>query len=87
MTTIALSTTIRVLLPTSLSKLRPMQLMKEPAATLTDQLPMTDVMRTFDQTHADWLPVLDADNHLKGYISRQRLYSQYREMVADMSED
>ena len=63
------------------------QLMKEPAATLTDQQPMTDVMRIFEQTHASWLPVLDEDNHLKGYISRQRLYSQYREMVADMSED
>jgi CIC family chloride channel protein len=63
------------------------QLMKVPAATLNDQLPMTEVMRTFDRTHADWLPVLDNDNHLKGYISRQRLYSQYRKMVADMSED
>ena len=63
------------------------QLMKEPAATLTDHQPMTEVMRTFEQTHADWLPVLDQDNHLKGYISRQRLYSQYRKMVADMSED
>ena len=63
------------------------QLMKEPPAMLSDQLPMTDVMRTFDQTHADWLPVIDQDNHLKGYISRQRLYSQYRKMVADMSED
>lgn len=63
------------------------QLMKVPDATLSDQLPMTDVMKTFDRTRADWLPVLDRDNHLKGYISRQRLYSQYRKMVADMSED
>jgi CIC family chloride channel protein len=61
--------------------------MKVPDATLSDQLPMTDVMKTFDRTRADWLPVLDRDNHLKGYISRQRLYSQYRKMVADMSED
>jgi len=33
------------------------------------------------------LPVIDVDNHMKGYISRQRLYMQYRKMVADMSED
>ena len=63
------------------------QLMQEPSAVLTDSLPMTTVMKTFDDTRADHLPVLDSDNHLKGYISRQRVYTQYRKMVADMSED
>jgi CIC family chloride channel protein len=63
------------------------QLMVEPKATLNENTPMADVMRTFDSTRADWLPVLDVDNHLKGYISRQRIYTMYRKMVADMSED
>ena len=63
------------------------QLMKAPPAMLTDQQPMTEVMKTFEKTHADWLPALDQENHLKGYISRQRLYSQYRKMVADISDD
>ena len=63
------------------------QLMIEPKATLNDNTPMAEVMRTFDRTRADWLPVLDMDNHLKGYISRQRLYTLYRKMVHDMSED
>jgi CIC family chloride channel protein len=63
------------------------QLMQEPAATLGEQEPMASVMKTFELTHADWLPVIDVDNHMKGYISRQRLYMQYRKMVADMSED
>ena len=63
------------------------QLMQEPAATVSDQATMTQVMRTFDRTHSDWLPVVDGYNHLKGYISRQRLYTQYRKMVADMSEE
>jgi CIC family chloride channel protein len=63
------------------------QLMQEPAATLSDQATMTDVMQTFDHTHSNWLPVVDDENHLKGYISRQRLYTQYRKMVADMSEE
>jgi len=44
-------------------------------------------MRTFDRTRADWLPVLDKDARLMGYISRQRVYTMYRKMVADMSED
>ena len=63
------------------------QLMQEPLATLKDNLPMVQVMRVFDATRADWLPVLDNEGHLRGYVSRQRLYTQYRKMVADMSED
>ena len=63
------------------------QLMVQPAATLNDDAPMTDVMKTFEDTHADYLPVLDRDHHLRGYISRRRMYGMYRKMVADMSEE
>ena len=63
------------------------QLMTDPKARLSDTTPMADVMRVFDKTGANWLPVLDAENRLKGYISRQRIYTMYRKMVADMSED
>lgn len=63
------------------------QLMEEPEATLLDTAPMSTVMKTFDKTGAEWLPVVDMDNQLKGYISRQRLYTLYRKMVHDMSED
>ncbi len=63
------------------------QLMVEPAATLSDGTPMTEVMKTFERTQADWLPVLDAEGHLKGYISRKRMYDMYRKMVQDMSQD
>ena len=63
------------------------QLMEDPEATLVDSAPMTTVMKTFETTGAEWLPVVDIDSHLKGYISRQRLYTLYRKMVHDMSED
>jgi CIC family chloride channel protein len=63
------------------------QLMQEPAAILSDQAAMADVMRTFDRTHAQALPVIDSESRLKGYISRQRLYMQYRKMVKDLSEE
>jgi CIC family chloride channel protein len=63
------------------------QLMTEPKAMLDDSMPMADVMKAFDRTGADWLPVRDADSHLKGYVSRQRVYTMYRKMVADMSEE
>ena len=63
------------------------QLMVEPKAMLRESTPMAEVMRTFDSTRADWLPVVDEESHLQGYISRQRLYTLYRKMVHDMSED
>ena len=63
------------------------QLMTDPKARLSDATPMADVMRAFDRTGANWLPVFDADNRLMGYVSRQRLYTLYRKMVHDMSED
>ena len=61
--------------------------MANPAAVLDEGTSMTEVMHTFERTHADWLPVLDADRHLKGYISRDRMYSTYRKMVHDLSQE
>ena len=66
---------------------RASQLMSEPDATLSDSTPMTQVMKTFERTQADWLPVIDESNHLKGYISRKRMYDMYRKMVHDFSQD
>ena len=55
--------------------------------TASDATPMAEVMRAFDKTGANWLPVFDVENRLMGYVSRQRIYTMYRKMVADMSED
>lgn len=54
------------------------QLMTAPAATLGVNDPMEDVMKTFDSTGAQYLPVVGLDGHLVGYISRIRLYSMYK---------
>ena len=48
------------------------QLMTAPAATLGVNDPMEDVMKTFDSTGAQYLPVVGLDGHLVGYISRIR---------------
>jgi len=63
------------------------QLMVEPASVLNDDMPMTSVMKAFERTQADWLPVLDMERHLKGYVSRKRIYDMYRKMVHDMSQE
>lgn len=63
------------------------QLMSQPATILRLGDPMEDVMRAFDKYHAQQLPVLDENEHLLGYVSRAHIYSQYRNMVADFSND
>lgn len=61
--------------------------MTPPKATLGVNDPMEEVMKKFDSTNAASLPVLDSENHLVGYITRQRMYGMYRKMVADLSEE
>ncbi len=63
------------------------QLMTPVPAFLFNNEPMEKVMKKFDHTNAEALPVVDINNHLKGYISRLRLYSVYRKMVADYSAE
>lgn len=63
------------------------QLMMPPPTVLRFGDPMEDVMAAFDKYNARQLPVMDEEGHLYGYISRSHLLSQYRKMVADMSND
>lgn len=63
------------------------QLMLQPSAVLSDHEPMEQVMKKFDETDAAQLPVVDMSGVLVGYISRTRVYSMYRQIVADMSAE
>lgn len=63
------------------------QLMIQPKTVLNINDPMNDVMQKFEDTHADNLPVESADGVLTGYITRDRMLSVYRKMVADLSEE
>lgn len=63
------------------------QLMTEPPTVLGDNDPMDEVMKKFDSTDASMLPVVDSLGNLKGYVTRAHIYSQYRQMVADMSAE
>lgn len=63
------------------------QLMSQPPCTLIVNDSMEDVMKHFDCTDATMLPVLDSDGRLLGYISRTHIYTMYRKMVADLSEE
>lgn len=63
------------------------QLMTPPPTMLRLGDPMEDVMAAFDKYNVHQLPVMDEEGHLYGYISRSHLLSQYRKMVADMSNE
>lgn len=63
------------------------QLMLEPPALLGVNDPMEDVMKAFDSTNAQQLPVVTTDKELIGYVSRAHVYSLYRKIVADLSTD
>lgn len=63
------------------------QLMTPPPTILRLGDPMEDVMAAFDRYNVHQLPVMDKEGHLYGYISRSHLLSQYRKMVADMSNE
>lgn len=63
------------------------QLMSQPPCTLGVNDPMEDVMKMFDKTNAEMLPVVDMEGKLVGYLTRTHVYGVYRKMVADMSEE
>ena len=56
-------------------------------ATLVKEDKMIDVMHKFEKANCNYLPVVDVNGHLKGYVSRTRMYSMYRHLVADFSSE
>ena len=63
------------------------QLMLQPSAAVSENEPMDEVMAKFDKTDEAQLPVVDVRGVLVGYISRTKVYSVYRQIVADMSAE
>ena len=63
------------------------QLMTPVAAVLYINDPMERVMQTFDEHHVYFLPVCNVDGVLQGFVSRSRVYSMYRKIVADFSAE
>ncbi len=63
------------------------QVMSPVSAVVGNNDPMADVMAKFERTNAQYMPVVDVNNVLQGCISRNRVYSLYRKMVADYSAE
>lgn len=48
---------------------------------------MEEVMKKFEIKNTNYLPVVDVNNRLMGYITRSRVFSLYRKMVEDLSAE
>jgi len=44
------------------------------------------VLRQFDLTRADYLPVADEDGRFAGFISKARIFERYRLQVAQVRD-
>ena len=69
------------------SKFHVSQIMTPVAARLTNNDKMEDVMKKFETTNTNYLPIVDINNILIGYVSRVRVFSMYRKTVADFSAE
>lgn len=63
------------------------QLMVHPAARLSTQDEMEDVVKVFEHTGAWTLPVVDSAGSFVGFIRKSRVFTMYRQMLADISND
>ena len=61
-------------------------LVKKPAAILSVDQNMNQVMETFDITHSWYLPVLDKDRKFIGFISKSKLFEKYRQSLASQTD-
>lgn len=61
--------------------------MSTPVAKVLDGEPMESVMKKFDDTGAWNLPVVDANGRYIGFVSKSKIFSEYREVLKHYSYD
>ena len=63
------------------------QLMKLYVARLDINDSMDVIVKVFGRTQAWTLPVVDRDGHFLGFIRKSRVFTVYRKMMSDYSDD
>lgn len=63
------------------------ELMSAPVARLIINDSMDVVVSTFDKTQAWTLPVVDVNGEFMGFIRKSRVFANYRQMLADLSDE
>lgn len=68
-------------------RFRVSKLMTAVPAKLYDTDSMEQVMRTFDETKAWNLPVVNVEGKYLGFVSKSKIFNSYREVLVQFSED
>jgi CIC family chloride channel protein len=63
------------------------KLMNSVHTRLHDTDNMEDVMKTFDDINAWNLPVIDATGQYIGFVSKSKIFSSYRQLLVQLSEE
>jgi CIC family chloride channel protein len=63
------------------------ELMSTPQATLSVNDSMEQVLETFENTDSWNLPVVGENNHYLGFISRSKIFTSYRNLLREFSDD
>lgn len=63
------------------------KLMTSPPAKLCDADSMEEVMKTFDDTQAWNLPVIDTKGNYLGFVSKSKIFNSYRKVLVHFSEE
>ena len=61
--------------------------MSMPPAKITTDDSMESVMKTFDDTGAWNLPVVDSEGRYVGFVSKSKIFNSYRRVLRHYSED
>jgi CIC family chloride channel protein len=61
--------------------------MTVPSAKVTVGQSMESIMKTFDQTGAWNLPVVDTNGRYVGFISKSKVFNSYRRVLRHYSDD
>lgn len=61
--------------------------MSIPPAKIRNDSSMESVMKIFDQTQAWNLPVVDAEGHYVGFVSKSKIFNSYRRVLRHYCED
>ncbi len=67
--------------PSRWRAIRVSDVMHLPPAAIKKGVPLHEVMQAFDKTRAWILPVVDAEGHYLGFISRARFFNVYRRRI------
>jgi CIC family chloride channel protein len=74
--------------PELYERFRVSKFMVSAPAKLRPNMSMEKIMRIFDDTKAWNLPVVDAEGHYMGFVSRSNIFTSYREVLIDtLSEE